>query len=329
MTDPARAFTDEPLLEIVGFITAALERGASSVGVRVLDPDHGRGRYAGERVEIDGRAHRHRPLRVWVELADRLHLRLSTPRATGGVYIELRFEPLDERARWDAERERDGDFTEKYGSDSGYARISKLDDPSLLLDMADALERVRLPDAPRILDLGVNRGDELALLLALRPEWATQARFVGVDHSSSALAVARARFSGENFQFIDADLNEIAAVELGRFDLVLSLGTLHSPGVDDRSVLRAIVRSWLGPNGGVILGVPNCRFLDGEQLFGARTKNFRQPELGLLIKTVAHWKKYLQQHRRKVYVTGKHHVLVTGAAEAGSLNVGAHIRAAH
>jgi SAM-dependent methyltransferase len=312
----ARLFRDEPLLEIIGFITSALEQGASSVCVRVLDPDHGRGRHAGELLELDGRSHRHRPLRVWVDLADRLHLRLSTPRPTGGVYIELCFEPLDERARW--EGERDGDRTEKYGSQSGYARISKLEDPNLLLDMADALERVRLPDAPRILDLGINRGDEFALLLALRPEWATQARFVGIDHSASALAVARARFPSETFEFIEADLNAIEALELGRFDLVLALGTLHSPGVDDRSVLRSIVKRWLGPSGAVILGVPNCRYLDGEQLFGARTKNFRQPELGLLIKTVAHWKKYLQQHRRKVYVTGKHHVLVTGAAETGS-----------
>jgi SAM-dependent methyltransferase len=312
----ARPFSDEPLLEIIGFITIALEQGASSVCVRVLDPDHGRGRHAGERVELEGRAYRHRPLRVWVDLADRLHLRLSTPRPMDGVFIELCFEPLDERARW--EGEAGGDPTEKYGSQSGYARISKLEDPNLLLDMADALERVRLPDAPRILDLGINRGDEFALLFALRPEWATQARFVGIDHSSSALAVARARFPGENFEFIEADLNAITALELGRFDLVVSLGTLHSPGVDDRSVLRSIVKRWLGPSGGVILGVPNCRYLDGEQLFGARTKNFRQPELGLLIKTVAHWKKYLQQHRRKVYVTGKHHVLVTGAVETGS-----------
>jgi SAM-dependent methyltransferase len=252
---------------------------------------------------------------VWLEQSDRLHLRDATPRPDGG-YIELRNEPLDERERWDAEVP--GDVTEKYGSASGYARISKLEDPNLLLDMADALERVRAPDAPRILDLGVNRGDELALLLALRPEWASQARFVGIDHSASAIAEARGRFAGENFEFIVDDLNAIAALELGRFDLVLALGTLHSPGVDDRSLLRLIVQRWLGPNGGVILGVPNCRYLDGEQLFGARTKNFRQPELGLLIKTVGHWKKYLQQHRRKVYVTGKHHVLVTGAAEVDS-----------
>jgi SAM-dependent methyltransferase len=318
LTDAARAFSSEPLLEIVAFIVAALERGERLVRVRVLDPDHGRGSYAGEHVEIDGCRHRHRPLRVWVELADRLHLRLATPRSTGGVHVELCFEPLDEGERWDGEGGRDGDPTEKYGSQSGYARISKLEEPNLLLDMGDALERVRLPDAPRILDLGVNRGDELALLLGLRPEWAKRARFVGIDHSHSALAVARERFGGGNFEFIEADLNESEGLELGRFDLVISLGTLHSPGVDDRSVLRSIVKRWLGPNGGVILGVPNCRYLDGEQLFGARTRNFRQPELGLLIKTVAHWKKYLQQHRRKVYVTGKHHILVTGAAEPGS-----------
>jgi SAM-dependent methyltransferase len=316
LTDETRAFTDEPLLEIVGFITGAFERGASTVRVRVLDPEHGRGRHAGERVEVGGYVHRHRPLRVWVELAERLHARLSTPRSIDGVYIELCFERLDEHARWDGEGDRrEGARTEKYGSHSGYARITKLEDPSFLLDMADALERVRLPDAPRILDLGINRGDEFELLIALRPEWATQARFVGIDHSSSALAVARNRFPSENFEFIEADLNAIATHELGRFDLVLSLGTLHSPGVDDRSVLRSIVGRWLAPAGGVILGVPNCLYLDGEQLFGARTKNFHQPELGLLIKTVAHWKKYLQQHRRKVYVTGMHHVLVTGAAE--------------
>jgi SAM-dependent methyltransferase len=321
MVVDTRVFSDEPLLEIVGFVTAELERGASSVGVRVPDPDHGRGLYSGELLEHDGRRHRHRPLRVWVELADRLHLRLATPRPIGDGYVELRFEPLDERARWesagghDEERTEIGDATEKYGSASDYARISKLEDPNLLIDMGDALERVRLPDAPRILDLGVNRGDELELLLALRPEFATQARVVGIDHSRSALAVARARFPSETFEFIEADLNAIAALELGRFDLVLSLGTLHSPGVDDRLVLRMILQRWLWPSGGVILGVPNCRHLDGEQLYGARTKNFRQPELGLMIKTVAHWKKYLQQHRRKVYVTGKHYVLVTGAAE--------------
>ena len=70
------------------------------------------------------------------------------------------------------------------------------------------------------------------------------------------------------------------------------------------------------PRGAVIFGVPNCRYLDGEQRFGARMKNYAQPELGLLVKDVAFYRKYLQQHHRQVYVTGKHYILVTGAAEA-------------
>jgi hypothetical protein len=70
----------------------------------------------------------------------------------------------------------------------------------------------------------------------------------------------------------------------------------------------------LTPRGAVILGFPNCRYVDGEVEHGTRMKNFRQPELGLLVKDVAFYRKYLQQHHRKVFVTGKHYVLVTGVA---------------
>jgi hypothetical protein len=58
--------------------------------------------------------------------------------------------------------------------------------------------------------------------------------------------------------------------------------------------------------------------VDGELVYGARMKNFRQPELGLLIKDVAFYRKYLQQHGRQVFVTGKHYMLVTGVASQGT-----------
>jgi SAM-dependent methyltransferase len=308
----AERFTEQSLLEIITHLRAQLAAGATEVRLRVLDPDHGRGRYAGEIVELDGQRHVVRPLRVWVELADRLHLRLSTPRIVEPPWIELRFAPLDEATAWRSGKVDDP--REKYGRESGYARISKLDDPGLLLDLADALDRVHLPEAPRILDLGCNRGDELELLLALRPA----ARLVGIDHSTSAIAGARERFAGRSdVELVCADINELASLELGpdRFDLVIALCTLHSPGVDDRAVLQELVKHRLTPTGGLILGVPNCTHIDGEQLFGARTKNFRQSELSLLVRTVAYYKRWLQQHRRKVYVTGKHYVLVTGGCE--------------
>jgi SAM-dependent methyltransferase len=298
-----RVFRDEPLLEIIAYLQCATAGGAP-MEFAVLDPDRGRSLHAGERIDD----HVHRPFRVWVDLAERLGLRLQTPRPGPPPLIVLRFEPL---VRTPPSRDRS---TERYGATSAFARIDKREDPGFVLDLADALDRIALGPAPRILALGVNTGDELALLHVLAPRDA--ATVVGIDHSASALAVARARF-GPRVQLIEADLNRLAELGLGRFDLVVSIGTLQSPGIDDRALLRQIMQDQLVADGAVILGVPNCRYVDGEIEYGARVKNFRQPELGLMIKDIAFYRKYLQQHHRQVYVTGKHYLLVTGVARPG------------
>jgi len=304
----ARVFRDEPLLEIIVFVERELA-AATTVTFRALDPEHGRGCHAGERVELAGTTYVHRAFRVWVDLAERLGLRLLTPRAVESPLVELRFERL---ATQDASSAVAA--TEKYGVGSNFARSTKLEDPGFVLDFAEALARVRFPPAPKILDLGVNTGDELALVHALAPAL-REATFVGVDHSASALAVARARFPGDQVRFLEADLDQLAAHALGTFDLVISIATFQSPGVDDRELLRRVVQDHLAPTGAVILGMPNCRYRDGELEYGARMRNFRQPELGLLVKDVAFYRKYLQQHHRQVFVTGKHYLLVTGVAE--------------
>lgn len=304
------------LLEIVAAMRRSFAAGASTFELDVLDPDLGRGRHAGERVDLDGVAYLHRPFRVWVDLAERMRLRLRTPRPAAAPLVRLVFEPLS------ADDARDSaplDVTERYGTASPFARISKLEDPSFVLDMADALERIALPPGARVLDLGVNTGDELALLLELWPAL-RDATLVGVDHSASAIAAARARFAGITGPRIDLHVADLAppdalvALGLGRFDLVLSIGTLQSPGIDDRDLLRRIVQDHLTPTGAILLGIPNCRYVDGEVEYGARMKNFSQPELGLLVKDVAFYRKYLQQHHRRVFVTGKHYVLVTAVA---------------
>jgi SAM-dependent methyltransferase len=266
--------------------------------LRVRDPDLGRGLYAGE--------NGHRPWRVWIDLAERLGLRMLTPRRIDDEMLELRFEPLTR-----APEPRVADVTEKYGATSEFARISKHEDPGFVIDLGEALARTPLPPSPRVLDLGVNTGDELALVLALRPELRGAIDIVGVDHSASALAVARERFAGERARFVEADLANLATLDLGRFDLVLSIGTLQSGALDDRALLRDVVQHNLAEAGSVILGMPNCRYVDGEIEYGARVVNRREPELGLLVKDVAFYRKYLQQHHRRVFVTGKHYVLIT------------------
>ena len=310
MSEPAAEFARAPLLDIVAHLRAALAGSAAAVSLQVLDPDHGRGSYAGEQVTVGSARYIHRPFRVWVELAERLGLRLLTPRPAAAPLIELRFERLDPATGW--QKDAPADPTEKYGAASGFARISKLEEPGFLVDFAEALARVDLQPGARVLDLGVNTGDELALIGALAPGLGDQVSFVGVDHSRSALAVARQRFPGSRFHFVDADLGQLAGLDVGAFDLVVCIGTLQSPGIDDRELLRHIVQRRLLPGGSVILGFPNCRYVDGEVQQGTRMVNFREPELGLLIKDVAFYRKYLQQHHRQVHVTGSRYVLVTG-----------------
>jgi SAM-dependent methyltransferase len=298
----SRRFRAESLREILAFVEASVARG-EVVELLVPDPDRGRGRYAGELV--DGAVHR--PWRVWVDLAERLGLRLATPRIVDGDVL-LRFEPLDR----DAVPAR-GEGTEAYGTESGFARVAKLEDPAFVIDLREALQRANLPPAPRVLDVGVNTGDELELVYEVAP----QAVVVGIDHAASALAVARARFPRATL--IEADVSDLGALAtLARFDLVLSIGTLQSANLDDRELLRRLVQDHLADSGAIVLGIPNCRYVDGEIVYGTRMKNFSQPELGLLVKDVAFYRKYLQQHHRQVFVTGKHYVFVTGVSVATS-----------
>ncbi|HEY5937618.1 MAG TPA: class I SAM-dependent methyltransferase [Kofleriaceae bacterium] len=293
-------FRGESLLDILAWIET---QTSHLIAFEVLDPELGRGKYAGELVEYAGETYRHRPFRVWVDLAERLGMRLLTPRARSPI-IELRLERLDPKARLIADNEIDP--TERYGAGSAFARISKLEDPGFVIDLHEALARTNLPELPSILDLGVNTGDELALIQRAVPA----ARFVGIDHSASAIAVARERFPSAELHV--ADLASLPALGLGRFDLVVSIGTLQSPGIDDRELVRRVVQEHLAPDGSVIFGFPNCRYVDGEVEHGTRMLNYRQPELGLLVKDVAFYRKYLQQHGRRVFVTGKHYVFVTG-----------------
>ena len=306
-----RTFTTEPLTTILAHVQARLEAGDRELALVVTDPAQGVGRFAGEAIEVDGEARVHRPMRVWAELADRLRLRLLALDRLPGGWLRLTLARLDEAARVDGDP-----GTEKYGAESSYARISKLDDPGFVLDVADALARAKLAADARVLDLGCNRGDLFALIADLRPDLGAQGSFVGVDHSESALALARAGAGPGRRRYVCADLAELPTLELGRFDLVTCIGTMQSPGVDDRKLLEHVVRERLAPGGSLIIGVPNCCYVDGELLHGARTRNFTQPELGLLIKHVAYYKRYLQQHNRRVFVTGRNYVLVTATPYA-------------
>ena len=273
-------FRREPLVRIVSWIA-----NREDIRFSVLDPDRAPGRYAGELVEIDGEMFVHRPWRTWLDLAERLGLRMRTPRVNGHL-VELTFERLDRERRWT------GDYT---------ALPAKLEEPGVVIDLQAALARVG--PRGRVLDLGCGTGELLTLV--------SEAERVGVDHSAAALAIARERVPGATF--VEADVTQLPP--LGRFDLVMSVGLLQSGALDDRALVRMVVQDLLAAGGAVIFGWPNCRYVDGEIEYGARMLNFSEPELGLVIKDIAFYRKYLQQHRMQVHITGKNYLFVTGVTQ--------------
>jgi SAM-dependent methyltransferase len=318
-TEPPRRFHDEPLIDIVRHLRGALDAGRACI--EVPDPDLGRGHYPGERVG-PGKSLVHRPLRSWCDLADGLSCRLLTPRAVDDTHVALTFERLGSEASWHAdgsEAEEPLAPQERYGAGSEFARVRKLEDAGFLLPWMDALARIHLPPGARVLDLGVNRGDELAAFAWL--EDAPDVRFVGVDHGASALAEARARFPDARHRFVLADLNALPE-DLGRFHLVVSVGTLQSPGVDDHALVRRLVQQHLEPAATLLLGFPNSRFRDGEVVYGARVRNLREPDLSLLVKDLSFYRRYLHQHGFRTYLGGKYDLLLT-AVRGGARRAGA------
>jgi len=306
---PTRRFHDEPLILIVRHLRGLLPRGLARI--EVPDPDLGRGRYPGERVG-PGAGLVHRPLRSWCDLAEGLGCRLLTPRGVDATHVALTFEPLGDEASWHAGGSAaSGDTVlahERYGAESDFARLRKLEDAGFLMPWLEALGRIRLPAGARVLDLGVNRGDELAAFAWL--EDAPDVSFVGVDHSVSALAQARARFPDARHAFLAADLDALPE-ELGRFHLVVSVGTLQSPGVDDHALLRRLVQRHLEPRATLLLGFPNSRFRDGEVVYGARVRNLREPDLSLLVKDLSFYRRYLHQHGFRTFLGGRYDLLLT------------------
>ena len=237
---------------------------------------------------------------------------MGTPKAAGAdeALLELTFSKLPVGS-WHQEKVSG---SEAYGPESPFSRVQKLEEPTFLLDYQEALARVPLGPGGTILSLGVGRGDELGPFAAL-PHFETF-RFTGVDHSAGALGTARERFPGPNYRFIQADVNDLSLLE-GRFDLAVAVATLQSPGVDDRALLRDLVQNRQSATGGVILALPNSRYEGGALRYGARLKNLREPDLSLVVKDAAFYRKYLQQHRFRVFVTGRYYLLLTAVRGDG------------
>ena len=262
-----------------------------------LDPDVSAHHFDGERVGID----RYRSWAGWAEIAEALDCVLATPQIQHPGRVVVRLRVLDRGATWHSAAPS-GD-PEKYGAASAFARIDKFEEPHFALGFARALGYLKLPDAPDVLSVGVHQGAELGAVDAC---FGRAGKRIGVDHSATALAAARARYSDPRFTFIDADLRaplpEAPALGTG-VDALIAINTLHSPTLDGPAVFRRLVKTHLRQRGGVILGFARCRYVEHQRRFGA-TKP------GQILRDIAAYRRYLNQHGFTSMVLGKHTVLV-------------------
>jgi len=303
----AYRFDNTPLYEILSILK---KERAETFGFTVLDPDLGSGHYAGEEITIAGRSYLHHSYNAWNTLAGLLGCRMLTPQPATYPCVKIRYQRLQPLSSFHTAAVED--ITEKYGSLSIFSRINKLEEPAFAWHYLAALDAVKISTRHTVLNLGINKGIEfLAIQRHIGKEAFAEIALTGVDHSRSAISQAEKLLPFPNVTLHCHDINQLDALQLPPQELILSIGTLQSPGINTKTLVMALVQKILTPHGALIFGFPNARWIDGELLYGAKVPNYNYPEMSLLIKDIFWIKKYLQQHRFRVTVTGKEYLFLT------------------
>ena len=307
-------FTQTPTYEIIESLQKNVAKLAPKECIEflVLNPDIVTSTYSGNLVEIDAKHYIYRGYKTYVDLAHQLHCRMLTPLLyKEESFVVIRYEKLNSD---DSFHLKIVDKEQKYGKDSIFSKIYKNEESGFLHYYKQALENIGLNKRKRILNLGVNNADEFEIIKKLSTNF-EELELVGIDYCASAIQSAKEKFKEyENVTFLCEDINNLNALDLGEFDLIVSVGTLQSSNLEYQALLLSIVQNQLKKDGAIILGFPNCRWVDGEMIYGAKVKNYAFSELGLLYKDVVFAKKYLQQKKFRVMVSGKDYIFVSATS---------------
>ncbi|WP_324171552.1 methyltransferase domain-containing protein [Sulfurimonas sp.] len=245
--------------------------------------------------------------KAFVDLAQLFFMKMLSPIYEDKKTI-LRFYKLDR----DSSFHKIQNSTEKYGTDSEFFSIDKTQQFSFLYHYQEALKFINIKDKKRVLNLGVNRGDEFKVIKEmLEVDEFKEKQFAGIDNCASAIEYAKNDFDDKNVEFFNHDINTLDELDLGRFDLIISIGTLQSSGINFNSTFMSIYQNHLKKDGAIILGFPNCRWIDGEMIYGAKAPNYAFNEMSLVLKDIHFCKKYLQQKKHRVVITGKDYIFLT------------------
>lgn len=242
-----------------------------------------------------------------VDLAQMLYCKLLLPTTCKSTFII----PLQKLQKENSFHHIYNNVERKYGINSSFATIDKTSQPSFILHYLKALQNVNLNKRKRILNLGVNCGDEFKVIKEYFASF-SHLELVGIDYCSSAIKKAKETFKEDtNTLFLEGDINKLEVLNLDKFDLIITIGTLQSTNINFNKTFMNIVQNYLKKESAMIMGFPNCRWINGEMIYGARIKNYNYSELSNLYKDVNFCKKYLQQKKFRVTITGKDYIFLT------------------
>ena len=301
-------FTTQSLQEILPLLQKVLTE-QEQVSFSIFNPDLS-DTYAGNVVEVEGKKYLYRVLKAWSDLAELLLCKMLVPKE--GVYpcITLSFKKLKTQNSFHLDNTEKKE--EKYGVTSSFFEIHKMEEPAFYYYYDQALDNVNLSDRKRVLNLGVNRGDEFEVIRnKLDINKYENIELVGLDHSKTAIEYAEGLFEEKNVTFHAEDINNLDTLDLGKFDLLISIGTLQSPSINFKPFFMNLVQNYLEKDSAIILGFPNSRWIGGEMIYGAKAPNYAMSEMSLLFNDVMFCKKYLQQKKYRVTITGKHYIFLT------------------
>lgn len=248
--------------------------------------------------------------KAMVDLAQILYCKVLPPKLLKNSFI-ISLEKLNKENSFHNSTD---DVEKKYGIDSSFATIDKISQPSFIVHYLKALQSVTIDNRVRILNLGVNSGEEFKVIKEYSQNF-TSLELVGIDYCASAIEKAKNDFKKDtNITLIQADINKLEELSLDKFDLIITIGTLQSTNIDFNKTFMNIVQNYLNKDGAMIMGFPNCRWIDGEMIYGAKVKNYNYSELSNLYKDVNFCKKYLQQKKFRVTITGKDYIFLTATS---------------
>lgn len=273
----------------------------------VLNPDVKFDAYSGEIISKDGKSFIYRSYKSWCDLAQNLGCKILTPKKINEYLLELTYMKLNTN---DSFHKDSNESEDKYGVDSSFFKINKNEESAFLEAYVNALKYIDINKRIRILNLGVNRGDEFEVIKKITKDFSKH-DLLGIDYSKSAIEFAKNKFKTEqNIIFECCDIKKLDELDLDKFNLIVSIGTLQSSNLNFNEMLMTVVQKYLKKDGAIVLGFPNCRWIDGEMIYGAKTKNYSFSEMSLLIKDIHFCKKYLQQKKFKVMISGKEYVFL-------------------